>query len=277
MGAMFTTIAVGHETWDTSMVEQPLQGTKKATGENTVGISQDAPRHHEADAGAKAIWSAMRAGPVALGRCDTLFGPAGTTGTSGVVFRVRSGWVALTHVARPGEGKVTVVDLALPGDLVGAEILAAAGAEAAVCLGPVSVVAASEAVLRGLTAADPAMALWMAQQELGRREWAEVRAAEGGRGLERRRLTALLSRILDRLKGHRGEPLDTFLLPLSLEQIADLVATSPERFGDALEWLLDTRMLRCAHPMAEGVVVGVADRAGLRAVGRCATGGHAGK
>jgi CRP-like cAMP-binding protein len=274
MAVTFSIMTAGRETWDTSVIEQSLQGIKRAAGENRMGTSQDAPRHHEADARVEAIWAAMRTGPVALGRGDTLFGRAGT---SGVVFRVSSGWVALTRAVRPGEGKVTVVDLALPGDLVGAEVLAAAGAEAAVCLDPVSVVTASEAVLRGLAAADPAMALWMARQELGRREWAEVRTAEGGRGLERRRLTALLSRILDRLKRHGGEPLDTFLLPLSLEQIAGLVATGPERFGDALEWLLDTRLLRCAHPTAEGVVVSVADRAGLRAIGRCAVAGHAGK
>jgi hypothetical protein len=119
------------------------------------------------------------------------------------VFRILSGWVALTRAAPVHDSGATVVGLALPGDLVSAEILEAAEADAAVCLGPVSVMAASEAVLRGLAATNPAVDHWMASQGASRRSWAKFCAAEGGSGQERRRLAALLSgsSIGSRLRG----------------------------------------------------------------------------
>jgi hypothetical protein len=41
-----------------------------------------------------------------------------------------------------------------------------------------------------------------------------------------------------------------------------MVAARPKKFGDALEWLLDARVLRCACPVAGSVVIGIADRSG---------------
>jgi len=87
--------------------------------------SREAPRRRQgADAGAKAVRAAMRAGPIALGRGDALIAPGGA---SGVAFRIQSGWVALVRSAPAREGTHTIVGLALPGDLVGADLLAASG------------------------------------------------------------------------------------------------------------------------------------------------------
>lgn len=265
---LLAAVADGGPTRRAVVAVRSRPGTTAISGERMSEHSREALRRRRgADAGAKAIRAAMRAGPVALRRGDALITPGGA---SGVAFRIQSGWIALVRSASASEGIHTVVGLALPGDLVGTDLLAASRADAAVCLGPVLAVVASEAVLRELAVSDTAAALWLSRQESAQRHWAEFRTAmvqEGGPRQERRRLTALLSWILDSLENQRGESVDAFLLPLSLEQTAGLVAASPERFGDALEWLLDTRLLRCAYPTAEGIVFGVADRSGLHAIG----------
>jgi hypothetical protein len=215
--------------------------------------------------GEAAVRAAMRAGPVAFARGTALIGPGGS---GGIVFRLESGWVVLTRRApRLPEIRVPVA-LALPGDLVGAEALAEAVSDAAHCLGPVSATAASEAALLDLAARDADAGRWLTRQTATWHDWAALRGSANP-GTARDRLAALLSRLHDRL-AWQGELPATgdFVLPMPSDRAAALLGLSRDSMAQAIEGLLDARVLRCALPMAESMVVGVADAPGLRALGR---------
>lgn len=222
-----------------------------------LGAASEAERF-EAKTSDRAAWAALRAGPIAFPTGSELIGAAG----SDVVFRLRSGWVALSRTGPFAAGAPLVVGIATTGDLVGPDTMAAAGADAAMCLGPVSVAAATTAALQRSAAGDPALAAWIAQQVTNRRRWADCRLTPDAVGGGKARLAALLCHMLGCLASG-GEAPETAILPLSLERIADLVAMDPAQFGDALQWLLDLRILRCVLPVADGVVIGIADRSSL--------------
>lgn len=168
-----------------------------------------------------------------------------------VAFRLHSGWVALTR-RRPlppdhGAASAWVVALVLPGEVVCTEDLAAVGADAAVCLGEVVASTAGATLPRG-----PVAAL----------------AAFSHAAKARHRAAALLAEVFDRLHRLDLAPGGHFLLPLAPEQFADACGVEPACIGGALEELLDSRVLRCAFQACEGLAIGVADAAGLRALGR---------
>ena len=169
----------------------------------------------------------------------------------GVAFRLHSGWVALTRHKLPfpvhGGASTWVVALVLPGEVVGAEDLAAVGADAAVCLGEVVASRAGTALPRWPPATAPAF----------------LHTAKA-----RHRVAALLAEVFDRLHRLDLAPGGHFLIPLTPEQFADACGVEPACVGGALEELLDSRVLRCAFQSCDGLVIGVADTTGLRALGR---------
>jgi CRP-like cAMP-binding protein len=203
----------------------------------------------------------MQVGPLGLGTGAVLAAPGG-----GTVFRLRSGWLALTRGGSAG-GHARVVALALPGDIVGADDLAAERADAALCLRPVCASACDGDGLRLLAARDRDAALYLLSSWAGRRRTSSALAALPAGAKAHRRIAAMLSVTLGRLRllGHAAR--GAFVLPLTPAQVAEIVQVPHDAVAGALERLMDARVIRCAHATRDGFVFDVADDAGLRSLG----------